>query len=60
MPARASLAIGGLPIGLANRVRLIRDVASGQGVTWADVAMDEDRRGVPIPPGDGGGVPLSI
>jgi predicted homoserine dehydrogenase-like protein len=40
MPARASLEIGGLPIGLANRVRLTRDVAKGRSVTWTDVAMD--------------------
>ena len=39
--ARASVAIGGLPIGLANRVRLVRDVPAGRSVTWADVAMDE-------------------
>jgi predicted homoserine dehydrogenase-like protein len=41
MPAGASLAIGGLPIGLANRVSLIRDVPTGRCVTWADVRMDE-------------------
>jgi predicted homoserine dehydrogenase-like protein len=41
MPASASLAIGGLPIGLANRVPLVRDVPMGRSVTWADVRMDE-------------------
>jgi predicted homoserine dehydrogenase-like protein len=41
LPARASLAIGGLPIGLANRVKLVRDVRAGQCVTWADVQVDE-------------------
>ncbi len=40
-PARDSLAIGGLSIGLANRVRLVRDVPAGHSVTWADVTMDE-------------------
>jgi predicted homoserine dehydrogenase-like protein len=40
-PANASLAIGGLPIGLANRLSLIRDVPIGHCVTWADVRMDE-------------------
>ena len=40
LPAATSLAIGGLPIGLANRVPLIRDVKAGQSVTWADVKMD--------------------
>ncbi len=41
IPARASLGIGGVPIGLANRVRLLRHVPKGQSVTWADVAVDE-------------------
>jgi predicted homoserine dehydrogenase-like protein len=41
LPARASLEIGGLPIGLANRVRLLRDVGAGRSVTWADVALDQ-------------------
>ena len=40
MPAARSLAIGGLPIGLANRVPLFRDVKAGESVTWADVRMD--------------------
>ena len=40
LPAATSLAIGGLPIGLANRVTLIRDVPAGQSVTWADVRID--------------------
>jgi predicted homoserine dehydrogenase-like protein len=40
-PANASLAIGGLPIGLANRLSLIGDVPIGHCVTWADVRMDE-------------------
>src|SRR5271167_2574604 len=40
LPARTSLAIGGLPIGLANRVPVIRDVAAGQCVTWDDVGVD--------------------
>lgn len=41
MSAADSLRIGGLPIGLANRVKLVRDVPAGQPVTWADVRMDE-------------------
>jgi predicted homoserine dehydrogenase-like protein len=40
MPAEASLAIGGLPIGLASRVPLVRDVKAGQHVTWDDVYVD--------------------
>ncbi len=40
MPAADSLRVGGLPIGLANRLALIRDVAAGAPVTWADVRID--------------------
>ena len=42
LPARTSLEIGGLPIGLANGVPLTCDVHSGQSVTWADVRIDEN------------------
>jgi predicted homoserine dehydrogenase-like protein len=41
MPAAESLRIGGLPIGLANRLKLRRDVAAGTSVTWSDVVLDE-------------------
>lgn len=41
MPAAASRAAGGLPIGLAHGVKLIRDVAAGAFVTSADVELDE-------------------
>jgi predicted homoserine dehydrogenase-like protein len=41
LPARTSLEIGGLPIGLANDVPLRRDVPQGQCVTWDDVQIDE-------------------
>ena len=41
MTAADSLRIGGLPIGLANRVPLTRDVKAGDSVTWSDVRMDE-------------------
>ena len=40
LPAASSLEIGGLPIGLANRVPLLRDVKAGQCVTWSDVRID--------------------
>ncbi|HVC62967.1 MAG TPA: Gfo/Idh/MocA family oxidoreductase [Acetobacteraceae bacterium] len=40
LPAAASLEIGGLPIGLANRVPLLRDVPVGHCVTWNDVRID--------------------
>ena len=42
LPAAKSLEIGGLPIGLASRVPLLRDVKAGASVTWADVRMDTD------------------
>ena len=40
LPANTTLAIGGLPIGLANHVPVIRDVPAGHPVTWADVRID--------------------
>ena len=41
MPAARSLAAGALPIGLAHRVTLTRDVAAGAVLRWSDVAMVE-------------------
>ena len=41
MPAADSLRAGGLPIGLANKVPLRRDVPRDAPVTWSDVRMDE-------------------
>ncbi|KGF67901.1 flagellar basal body P-ring biosynthesis protein FlgA [Hoeflea sp. BAL378] len=41
IPAKESLAIGGLPIGLAHGVRVKRAVAEGQSLTWDDVEVDE-------------------
>ena len=40
--AQKSLAYGGLPLGLAHRVKLTRAVKKGQSLSWADVAMDEN------------------
>ena len=40
MPASASLKIGALPIGLAHKFKLVRDVGIGEIVTWQDVAFD--------------------
>ncbi|MBS7537457.1 NAD(P)H-dependent oxidoreductase [Ancylobacter lacus] len=37
LPAAASLARGGLPIGLAHGVPLTRDIAAGEVIGWADV-----------------------
>ncbi len=39
--AERSLAFGGLPLGLAHNVKLVRDVKKGRSVSWADVKMDE-------------------
>jgi len=39
-PAKASLAAGGLPLGLAHDVKVVRPVKQGQSLSWADVAMD--------------------
>jgi len=40
MPARDSLAIGGLPLGLAHGVKLKQAVKAGQPVRWSDVSID--------------------
>jgi predicted homoserine dehydrogenase-like protein len=42
MTASDSLRRGGLPIGLANRVKLVRDVPAGQPVTWDDVQINTE------------------
>lgn len=39
LPAYDSLVLGGLPIGLAHGVRLLRDIPVGQPVCWSDVAL---------------------
>jgi predicted homoserine dehydrogenase-like protein len=41
LPARDSLALGGLPIGLAHQVTLLRGVKAGTPLTWSDVSLDE-------------------
>ena len=41
MTARDSLALGGLPIGLAHGVTLKRDVAPGSPVCWQDVTLPD-------------------
>lgn len=40
LTAKDSLAQGALPIGLAHRVKLLRDVPAGAVVRWADVDID--------------------
>jgi predicted homoserine dehydrogenase-like protein len=39
-PSAQSLAEGGLPLGLAHNVKLTRDVAAGERLTWSDVEHD--------------------
>jgi predicted homoserine dehydrogenase-like protein len=41
VPAERSLAEGGLPIGLAHKVTLKRDIATGEIVCWADVQIGD-------------------
>lgn len=48
MPAKRSLRIGGLPIGLAHRVKLVNDVAKDQPVRWDDVEMDMTSQAVQV------------
>ncbi|WP_285412369.1 Gfo/Idh/MocA family oxidoreductase [Variovorax sp. efr-133-TYG-130] len=40
LPADRSLRLGGLPLGLAHGIRLLRPVKKGQSLSWADVAID--------------------
>ncbi len=40
LPAATSRRIGGLPLGLAHQVQLVRPVKKGQSLCWDDVAMD--------------------
>jgi len=42
MPAAKSLEIGGLPLGLSNNVKLLNDIAEGQGLTWDNVEVNEN------------------
>ncbi len=40
LPATKSAAMGGLPLGLAHNVKVVRHVVQGQSLTWEDVAID--------------------
>ncbi len=40
LPAAASVALGGLPLGLAHKVKLTRAVKQGQSLSWSDVVID--------------------
>lgn len=45
-PAQESIALGGLPLGLAHGVKLINPVKAGQAVSWSDVAFDANSTAV--------------
>ncbi|MBY0409754.1 MAG: flagellar biosynthesis protein FlgA, partial [Burkholderiaceae bacterium] len=40
LPAATSKKIGGLPLGLAHDVKVVRPVKKGQSVCWDDVMID--------------------
>src|SRR6478735_2034831 len=40
LPAETSTRMGGLPLGLAHDVKVVRAVKKGQSLSWSDVAMD--------------------
>jgi len=40
LPASTSKKMGGLPLGLAHGVKVVRPIAKGQSLSWDDVAMD--------------------
>ena len=44
LPAATSAAMGGLPLGLAHDVKLLRPVKQGRSLCWDDVAMDTGTR----------------
>jgi predicted homoserine dehydrogenase-like protein len=47
-PAERSLKLNALPIGLAHHVKLLRDVAAGEFLSAADVALDETAQAVRV------------
>lgn len=48
MPAATSLQLGGLPLGLAQGVKVTRDISEGAKLTWADVEIDPTDQAVLI------------
>jgi predicted homoserine dehydrogenase-like protein len=48
LPAADSLRLGGLPIGLAHKVRLVRPVVQGAAVSWDDVEIDATAEAVRV------------
>ncbi|MFM9887916.1 MAG: NAD(P)H-dependent oxidoreductase [Burkholderiales bacterium] len=45
-PAADSLALGGLPLGLAHNVKLVNPIAAGAPIRWADVQIDASQEAV--------------
>ena len=41
LPAKKSSQMGGLPLGLAHQVKVVRPVKKGQSLCWDDVAIDK-------------------
>ena len=48
LPLSASLAAGGLPIGLAHNLVLRQPVKAGQPVRWEDVIYDESNQAIAV------------
>lgn len=48
MPAATSLQLGGLPLGLAQGIKLSRDISEGARLTWSDVEIDEADQAVQV------------
>ena len=48
LPAKASIKIEGLPIGLAHGIVLKNDVKQGQGLSWNDVEYSDKTQAVAI------------
>ena len=44
LPSDTSRKLGGLPLGLAHNIRLLRPVRQGQSLCWDDVAIDTSTR----------------
>jgi predicted homoserine dehydrogenase-like protein len=42
LPASKSVAMGGLPLGLAHDIKVVRPVKKGQSLCWDDVAVDKN------------------
>ena len=42
LPASKSVAMGGLPLGLAHDIKMVRPVKKGQSLCWDDVAVDKN------------------